>query len=242
MSRKTLALGVLASLIWIPSVHAADIDYTPPEAVMYDWSGFYIGAHAGWGWGDTDWEQTEDIPPTPADDFGIGDSQDWDIDGFIAGGHLGWLFQTGNLVFGAEGSLSGTGIDGSDISVHGTLDDDMTTEIDLLVMATARLGFAMDNVLFYVKGGYAGADVSADWDDNIGPNQGSWSADEWHHGWTAGGGIEYGWNNWVFGVEFNHIDLGTEDHRGAEKPAGGKLEYDIDATINAVLARISFAF
>ena len=56
---------------------AADLPlYTPPPAEspvyapasVYDWSGFYIGAHAGYGWGDTDGSWEGEIADVTASD------------------------------------------------------------------------------------------------------------------------------------------------------------------------------
>ena len=51
--------------------------------IAYNWSGFYIGAHGGWGFGDGAFD-----------------------DGFVVGGQLGVNWQFNNFVLGAEGDGS----------------------------------------------------------------------------------------------------------------------------------------
>lgn len=83
---------------------AADLPImSPPPAPMlsttpiaYNWSGFYIGAHGGWGFADGDFE-----------------------DGFIVGGHLGVNWQFNNFVLGAEGD--GSFVDWGDTEAVGTV-------------------------------------------------------------------------------------------------------------------------
>jgi outer membrane immunogenic protein len=83
---------------------AADLPtMSPPPAPMmsttpiaYNWSGFYIGAHGGWGFADGDFE-----------------------DGFVVGGQLGVNWQFNNFVLGAEGD--GSFVDWGDTSAVGTV-------------------------------------------------------------------------------------------------------------------------
>ena len=54
----TLGIGALAlASLSLPSF-AADLKAPPPVAppvLLYNWSGFYIGGHVGYGWGSNDW-------------------------------------------------------------------------------------------------------------------------------------------------------------------------------------------
>ena len=51
--------------------------------IAFNWSGFYVGAHGGWGWGNGGFS-----------------------DGFVVGGQLGVNWQFNNFVLGAEGDGS----------------------------------------------------------------------------------------------------------------------------------------
>jgi outer membrane immunogenic protein len=93
------ALALLSS-----AAAAADLPtFSPPPAPMlsttpiaYNWSGFYIGAHGGWGFGDEDFE-----------------------DGFVVGGQLGVNWQFNSFVVGIEGDGSWT--DWGDNDAVGTI-------------------------------------------------------------------------------------------------------------------------
>ena len=86
LAASASALALLSSM-----AVAADLPtFSPPPAPMlsttpiaYNWSGFYIGAHGGWGFGDGAFD-----------------------DGFVVGGQLGVNWQFNSFVLGAEGDGS----------------------------------------------------------------------------------------------------------------------------------------
>lgn len=247
---SAVALAAAASVALSSPATAADpIPVVPPvtpptppapPAPAFDWTGFYVGVSAAWAWGNTFWQQTADNPPTPADDFSIGDSQSWAIGGPIVGGFAGFNYQAGNVVFGIEGGFNWANIAGTATSVHGNADDVMTTRVSSLATIVGRLGFAANDWLFYARGGYAGGNVNASWVDNSGPSQGNWNSSVWHHGWQAGLGIERALShNIVLGVEYNYTSLLTQPHTGTENPAGGTLTYDVNAAFHSVGVRLS---
>jgi outer membrane immunogenic protein len=212
-----------------------------PAGTHVDWSGVYLGLHAGAGWSTAASEMLE--PPgllTLMDVIGIPTSSSHDLDGFLVGGHLGLQRQFGQIVFGVEASFSGGRLDGSSTTAFdgvigipplagATWDGETTstTRIGEIFTATGRLGFAWDRWLTYVKGGYASADVSRSSSTGVevtacvffvcgnGSGSGSTSSDARHHGWVVGGGLEYMiGSNVSFGIEYNYIDLGAKTHNG----------------------------
>src|ERR1700681_4292153 len=64
MKKFLLATAGLVALGMAAPASAADLaarPYTkapPPVVAIYDWSGFYIGAHRGWGWRHQCWGLT----------------------------------------------------------------------------------------------------------------------------------------------------------------------------------------
>ena len=87
---------------------AADLSrpvYKAPPAgalpVTYDWTGFYVGGHIGYGWADKSWQ----------DLVGFG-TVSHKADGFLGGGQVGFNYQTGMFVFGVEGDFSWADIKG----------------------------------------------------------------------------------------------------------------------------------
>ena len=99
MHRNFLALFAAAGLAigLAQSASAADLSRRPvykapaPVVAAYNWSGFYAGVHAGYGWGD--------LGVSAAGLAGTGD-----IDGWFGGGQIGWNWQAAGSpwVFGVE--------------------------------------------------------------------------------------------------------------------------------------------
>src|SRR5437588_12053873 len=101
-------LLVLAGLmVFSGAALAADIArpvYKAPPAgalpVTYDWTGFYVGGHVGYGWAEKDWR----------DAFGLNVSNKGN--GFLGGGQGGGNYQIRQFVRGAEGDFAWSGING----------------------------------------------------------------------------------------------------------------------------------
>src|SRR5919108_1100117 len=99
-------------------------DFGFPAPTAFNWSGVYVGAHLGGAWGDVDWSGVEGLEISH------------EVDGWLAGGHLGFNQQFGRWVGGVEVSLSDGNVEsGDDDSIRR---DFGTTEIDSLFLATAR--------------------------------------------------------------------------------------------------------
>ncbi|MGZ9103664.1 MAG: hypothetical protein ACXW3Y_12405, partial [Rhodoplanes sp.] len=95
------ALSVLA----LPSAgHAADLVARPVVAAApaVNWTGCYIGIHAGAGWGDKWWS-----------DRLVQDNVSYATSGWVTGAQLGCDFQSGPVVIGAEGTWSWTNLEGN---------------------------------------------------------------------------------------------------------------------------------
>lgn len=214
-----------------------------PIAPVYNWSGFYIGAHGGYADASVDWRFKNNSFYNDAE----GDRFGNDPEGAIYGGHVGVNHQWGNIVVGAEVSYSGADLDEDSRSPFFPDEDTLTSEIDAIFTATGRLGYAHGPWLGYVKGGYAAAEVEieADTDPSVNGNgdDGKFSADNWNGGWTIGGGIEWMVHrNVVIGVEYAHIDLGDEDFNGEAEDNNGPVRIEADTEIDTVTARVSFKF
>jgi outer membrane immunogenic protein len=195
--RKTLLLTATALVLTTGSVFAADVDMgtAPPEEP--DWAGLYIGAHAGYGWGDRegcfDVEDCDD----PDEKF------DYDQKGWLAGGQIGYNFGFASpFVLGLEVDASLAGIDG-----ELELDNDKIGigEYEWLASAKVRAGWGFDNFLLYATGGLALAGF--DYEDEFGCQ-----FDQTRDGWLAGGGVEFKVSPRAsLKAEYNFMDLGDED-------------------------------
>src|SRR4051812_37348640 len=107
LSLLAIAFGLVNTL----PVIAADLPVKAPAVrptvvpVSYPmWSGFYLGAHAGWA--RVEEERTEVFDPSGG--FPSGFRFCCDRDGFIGGVQGGYNWQTGNWVWGVEGDWSWT--------------------------------------------------------------------------------------------------------------------------------------
>jgi opacity protein-like surface antigen len=133
---------------------APDPSFAPvPPASGTNWTGAYIGAQGGYGWGQTQWPDV--LGFVPANTQPRFDSANW-----LAGGTVGVNAQSGRFVFGVEGEILATGIKDSFswLRVIGptSLSVAYASKIDWLALATARAGFVVgDAWMFYGKGGIA---------------------------------------------------------------------------------------
>src|SRR5262249_24068019 len=156
--RHLLASVGLVSLMAATSASAADIApvLKAPPAPVWSWSGLYIGAHGGYGWGHDHFTDTIFGGKAPL----LRIHSQGGAWGFDAGAN----WQEGALVGGLELDFSGTSIKGSS-SVTSTLTigpDSATTTVtqtdkfDYLGSARGRLGYLVTpNVLLYGTGGLA---------------------------------------------------------------------------------------
>lgn len=203
--KRLISLAALALATFATPALAADLrpalkaPVAAPPVLAWDWTGFYIGIHGGYGWGDADYNFRDALGFF---NFLPGDRASQEIEGGLVGGHLGYNMQFGSLVVGIEISGAATDI-GSTIQSPFFASDVWTHEVDWLVALTPRLGFSAGPALFYVKGGGAVAEIRNRLQDNVRDrfveSRGT------SPGFTVGGGLEYAVTpNWLFGVEGNY--------------------------------------
>jgi outer membrane immunogenic protein len=202
-------LSAVAALLLVPSAAlSADLSVRPKPvykappvvAPVTVWTGCYIGAHGGYGWGHKTWSDND------LDGFEFAKHN---IDGALAGGQIGCDYQSGPWVFGIEGQGSWTDINGSSVdtlSQSGAIAD---SKVRALGSVTGRVGWAINQSLLYVKGGAAVAsDKFRDASDvafNIESTQTRW-------GWTVGAGWEWMFApSWSVKAEYMYMDFGSKD-------------------------------
>jgi len=188
---KKIIFGAVAVLAFTPAAaSAADLAVkAPPPVAIYDWTGFYIGAAAGGSLGTSD-----HLDPLTGLSFASG----YNITGWLAGGTIGYNWQVSSFVVGFEGDASWVNETGRNVDIGVLGDPGVTSTTKETWNATARLraGYAVNNLLFYVTGGYAAAGAQAGIKDSN-TNVLLASVTSTHSGWTAGGGLEWGFApNW----------------------------------------------
>ena len=234
VTASLIALGAAA-----PAV-AADLaarPYTKAPAMIaavYDWSGFYIGANGGWGQSRNSWDFLPGVLT-----FGEGSH---DASGGTVGGQVGYRWQAGTWVFGVEAQGNWADFKGSNISLfNATVRNE--SRIDAFGLFTGQVGYAANNVLFYVKGG--AAVTSNDYRRFVAATNTLFASsnDDTRWGGTVGVGLEYGFApNWSFGVEYNHLFM--QDRTLAFTTPGGLFAGNarVDQDVDLVTARLNYKF
>src|SRR5215470_530132 len=154
--------------------------YPPAMAAPWSWTGFYFGAHIGAAFASTE----------IADPLGVpiyGDNVR--SPGFTGGGQIGFNYQLGSIVFGAEADASWVDSDGTNTC------------------------FAVDRSLFYVKAGAVRTRGTVDMFVNQNRVGVFTSTNSFvTPGWTLGGGVEYALTpNWSVKLEYDYLHFGSQD-------------------------------
>jgi outer membrane immunogenic protein len=245
---RKITTAIFALLMGSVSASAADLAARPytkaPAAVaVYNWGGFYVGGHVGGAWTNQEWVNTANT--TAFGDLAPGQGFRQRSTGVFGGGHMGYNWQASNFVFGLEGTISGLDTGGDVLNtVFGVgLDDRFSWRTNWMATVTGRVGLAFNTNLFYVKGGWAGANNRLSVSDTVPPNVGSGSQTQWHNGWTVGAGWEYAFTpNWILGLEYNYSAFETKSYQLAGAAAGA---YAFDAKprdIQSAVVRLSYKF
>jgi outer membrane immunogenic protein len=162
----------------------------------------------------------------------------------MGGAQIGYNWQANNYVFGMEGTISGLDNKGTvaNNAFGPAMDDVFTWRANVLATVVGRAGFAVQNNLFYIKGGYAGVNNRLSVTDTVGPFTGSGGQTHWANGWTVGAGWEYGiTRNWIVGLEYNYAAFGSQTYQ----LGGTAANYTFDAKprdIQWAVVRASYKF
>lgn len=245
MRQFRCAIHATVAVIGFASVaSAADMPvkgpvYKAPVAIPYNWTGFYVGGNIGGviGSGKTD----DAISLNPAGTFGgtapgvanpvSSISAANSPTGAIGGGQIGYNWQTGRWVLGAEGDFNWSGAK-SDIQAPSFIASSVVVapaalaysneeKLRWLATARARLGWADDSFLWYITGGAAWGGIKSNYtfqgtgSATFATTPATFSANKTKLGWAIGGGVEttLGWlgasNRWSTKLEYLYVDLGT---------------------------------
>lgn len=213
-----------------------------PVAAPFSWTGLYFGASLGYAWSDVNWTHVPQTANSAFTDRGaLGQDVSHNLDGLIGGGHIGYQQQFGQFVAGVEVSISGGDFKNSSISTFGAADDVFTSNANWITTANLRLGYSFNRWLAYVKGGWAGANISTSISDTVPGNVGAAGTQEFHSGWTAGAGLEYAvTNNWILGVDYTYIDLDSKVHSRISSATTNIVDNVTPDAIHALTARLTF--
>ena len=229
---KKLLLGsvALAALIAGPAL-------ATPAASPYDWTGFYLGLNAGYGWGQSQTVHVAETDGGVPTAFGSGNFGTLDPTGGFGGAQVGYNWQWDHLVLGLEADIQGGSIRDTNtatlpyLSTRSTITVASKNDMDWFGSARARLGYASDRWLVYVTGGFAFGDpkysykvtkdVVAVTATSGGPCCASASKGS-SSGYILGAGAEYALdNNWTLGAEFDYLNFGSVTAAAPEVTSSG---------------------
>jgi outer membrane immunogenic protein len=230
-------VAAIAALIAAPAL-AADMPVKAPPpapAPVYSWTGWYVGANVGGGWGHRDVSFS-----SPANDPILADivppAQSFSTSGVVGGLQLGYNWQLQpNWLIGFETDFDWSGMSGSSTVEHdfrgsrflpfaSTVDE----HVEWFGTVRGRLGWLpWNNLLIYGTGGFAygrlnhTGSLGGSFSHSV-VNGPSWScpnvtttcfggsSGNTATGWTAGGGVEYAlWQQWSLKLEYLYVRLAS---------------------------------
>jgi outer membrane immunogenic protein len=181
-------------------------------APVYDWSGFYIGLNGGGASSHDCYTITSvagvALSPTPSEGC-------HDATGGLVGGQVGYRWQSANWVFGLEAQGDWANLKGSNSSLTALIPYINQTKIDGIGLFTGQVGYAWNNVLWYVKGGAAFTDNKYRSFFPVGNAFAAAgvafnAASDTRWGGAVGTGLEFGFApNWSVAVEYDHLFMGN---------------------------------
>ena len=185
--------------------------YTAP-AVIYNWTGFYVGGHIGGAFAGDNGLQGNDAR-------------------FMGGVQGGFDYQFApNWVAGIEAQYSWLNSNNTGVLLPGGAQ--LTSKNNDIGSVTGRIGYTWGPALVYGKGGYA-------WRDN--PNLGvnvagapvAFTTNGNHRdGWTLGAGLEYMFApNWSAKAEYQYYNFGTTTFTSGPPAIIGSRLRDDDHTV-----------
>ena len=230
---KKLLLATTAFLAVAANAQAADLRakapyLKAPVAMVYDWTGFYIGANAGVGMG-RDYTRL-DVAAAPSFERSHLNPQ-----GALGGGQIGYNWQTnsmlGPLVLGVEADIQGTGMSDSYtclLSCTAALNTQYNQKLDWFGTVRGRIGLATGPVLSYVTGGWAYGSVKTTLTETAGGGTGTFSSNQNRSGWVYGSGVEASLGgNWTGKIEYLYLNLGNRQDAFILNGAAQTLTTDI---------------
>jgi outer membrane immunogenic protein len=259
--QKVIAGYLTLSALVSTHAFAADmaVKVAPPSlAATYNWTGWYVGANVGYGWGD---------PPS--------DTTVTSLPGFVAAAHSDGL-KFGGPVGGVQAGYNWQGSNRWTVGLEADwqassqtaalhyLDPDNTLTVaaaattdykaSILWFGTVRgrLGYAWDRLFVYATGGLAYGDVRLSGTENnsgsfltLGPPipfsaASAFDVSQTRAGWTLGGGVEGVLiDNWSWKAEYLYIDLGAVNAAFAGPFTGETIALHTKLTDNIIRAGLN---
>lgn len=225
--------GSAASAADMP-IKAAKTSIVP----VYNWTGFYIGLNGGGA------SSRECLTITSVAGAGVFPNSEGchNATGGLAGGQIGYRWQTTNWVFGVEAQGDWADLRGSNASLTAVTPYTNRTKVGAIGLFTGQVGYAWDNVLLYVKGGAAVTDnkySSFFTATGVVFNQ----ASDTRWGGAVGTGVEIGFApNWSVAVEYDHLFMGNPNVTFPASTIAVTRSDNISQSVDMGTVRVTYRF
>jgi outer membrane immunogenic protein len=257
MRDRLCILAAVCAIFSAQAAVAADLPpmkAPPPRApayvpVLYNWTGFYVGAEGGGGWfsnevtnGLNAADGTTNFPPGFVHNKLNGS-------GWLAGGYAGYNYQINQLVLGIDGDYTWARLTGSTSDVGPTgFTDNSSETVKWIATVTGRLGYAVNNWMFFGKAGWAWAGFSgiSSTFNTAGTNTNNDTNAQTRNGWTIGAGTEWGFDqHWSAKLEYDYVSFMTANYVNTAVTVGGVVTFpgrSATSNLNMVKAGVAYRF
>lgn len=249
--QATLLTGAALSLTTV-CVFAADLGapyFKAPAVSPFTWTGCHAGGHAGGGWAREDVtdpvQLVQDSFLFPGATVGV-TTVPVSPTGFVGGGQIGCDYEfDARWVVGIEGAVSGSTIKSSTTAglPLGFPGEQAvaSAKTDFIPSVTARLGFALDRVLLYAKGGVAWAGDQYDVTGSFTGTPFAFEGLDTRTGYTAGAGAEWALlEPWSIFVEYDYYQFGHSNVLMIDSINGFTGPVDVKQSVQIVKVGLNF--
>jgi high affinity Mn2+ porin len=211
----------------------------------YDWTGFYVGAHVGYGTGSSSWTANSTGAPGPS----ISGSVDLfsRAGGYLGGFQWGYNYQTASgVVLGVETDLSFPNYLNGSATISSPLigQASYAEAVDLSGTVRARFGYAFGDWLAYGTGGFALTYDQLTRTQLIGTPAGGVAVPGTvefsmlaRTGWAVGAGVEFGFApNWTARLEYLFTSYGSRQEGFAQ----GAQVFDADLAVHEMRLGLNY--
>jgi len=257
MMRRSLA-AIFSVTLMSSAGWAADVAPVP----VPDWTGFYLGVHGGYGFGDQDWTLVDN--PGRGTPASLGDEvASPDLDGFLGGAQVGFNYQIDSLVLGLEGEFAFADISGSESRNAGGEGEGKpgprkwSSDMNWMATVGPRLGYDWTGTLLYAEGGLAIVDQDFYHLGAAGGGEGGegeeaaaeanrsgreFKGSDTTYGWFIGAGVEQSFaENFSARIEYNFIQADPGDQKLFGEPENPAI-FDIDQNIHVIKVGLNYRF
>jgi outer membrane immunogenic protein len=242
-------LAVAAAGLAATAAFAADLPvpaaapaYHPPPPAHYNWSGIYVGGHAGVG---IEEDGFTDTTATTLENAGT--RTHVSPYAIIGGPQAGINLEFAPVVIGVEGTWTSSYLSGNyaiPALAPANSQEESRSAPHWYATATGKIGFAANDLLFYAKGGAAWTHVDY---TELTLTGGAFVAQQLltdnRNGYTVGGGIEYAFNEYLSGkLEYDFLEFGTKNYNFTAMNSGAGLPVSIKAETHMLLAGVNYRY